>query len=79
MYEHRYRESKLHGEPAFPFYVYTVGHSARTSSILPVHWHNELEILYQSKGQAVYRVEGGKSRWGREMRLLSMQGSCIRG
>ncbi|GIO54657.1 AraC family transcriptional regulator [Paenibacillus cineris] len=57
MYEHRYRENKLHGVPGFPLYIYKVEHQAGVHSILPVHWHNEMEIIYLSKGTATFRIE----------------------
>lgn len=49
MYEHRYREKKLHGVPGFPLYIYKEEHQAGVRSILPVHCHNEMEIIYLSK------------------------------
>lgn len=49
MYEHRYRENKLHGQLEFPLHIYRVEHQARVHSILPVHWHNEMEIIYLAK------------------------------
>ncbi len=57
MYEHRYREPKSHGEPDFPFSVYRVEHPAGVHSILPIHWHNEMEIIYLYKGNANFRIE----------------------
>jgi AraC-like DNA-binding protein len=57
MYEHRYREPKSHGAPDFPFHVYTVEHPGGVHSILPIHWHNEMEIIYLFKGSATFRVE----------------------
>lgn len=57
MYEHRYRENKLHGVPGFPLYIYKVEHQAGVRTILPVHWHNEMEIIYLSKGTATFRIE----------------------
>jgi AraC-like DNA-binding protein len=57
MYEHRYRENKLHGQPEFPLHIYRVEHQARVHSILPVHWHNEMEIIYLAEGRATFYVE----------------------
>ena len=57
MYEHRYRENKQHGVQDFPFDIYRVEHQSGASIILPLHWHNEMEIIYLAKGTAVYRVE----------------------
>ncbi|GGA28627.1 AraC family transcriptional regulator [Paenibacillus physcomitrellae] len=58
MYEHRYRENKQHGVRDFPFDIYKVKHQSDTSIILPLHWHNEMEIIYLAKGTAVFKVEG---------------------
>jgi len=57
MYEHRYWENKLHGVPEFPLSIYRVEHQASAHSILTVHWHNEMEIIYLSKGMATFRIE----------------------
>lgn len=57
MFEHRYRENKSHGVPEFPLHLYKVEHPAGVHSILPVHWHNEMEIIYLSQGSAVFRIE----------------------
>ncbi|MGN7761329.1 AraC family transcriptional regulator [Paenibacillus sp. 22594] len=57
MYEHRYREVKLHGQPEFPIHIYQVEHSASVHSILPVHWHNEIELIYLAKGMATFHIE----------------------
>jgi AraC-like DNA-binding protein len=57
MYEHRYREDKLHGVPEFPLDIYRVEHPAGAHSILPIHWHNEMEIIYLAQGSAMFRIE----------------------
>ncbi|MRN52079.1 AraC family transcriptional regulator [Paenibacillus monticola] len=57
MYEHRYRELKLHGQPEFPLHIYRVEHQTNVHSILPVHWHNEMEIIYLAKGRATFNIE----------------------
>ncbi|OMF94838.1 AraC family transcriptional regulator [Paenibacillus sp. FSL R7-0337] len=57
MYEHRYQENKLHGQPEFPLHIYRVEHQARVHSILPVHWHNEMEIIYLAEGKATFHIE----------------------
>ncbi|WP_068787015.1 AraC family transcriptional regulator [Paenibacillus phocaensis] len=57
MYEHRYREHKRHGVPEFPLDIYRVEHPAGVPSILPIHWHNEMEIIYLAQGTALFRLE----------------------
>ncbi|MHA6530103.1 AraC family transcriptional regulator [Paenibacillus sp. BAC0078] len=57
MYEHRYREVKLHGQPEFPLHIYQVEHQASVHTILPVHWHNEMEIIYLARGTAAFNIE----------------------
>jgi AraC-like DNA-binding protein len=34
-----------------------VEHQAGVHSILPVHWHNEMEIIYLAQGTATFRIE----------------------
>ena len=57
MYEHRYRENSLHGFPDFPLHIYTIEHPESVQTILPIHWHNEMEIIYMDKGAATFKVE----------------------
>jgi AraC-like DNA-binding protein len=57
MYEHRYRENSFHGFPDFPFHIYTIEHPNHVHTILPIHWHNEMEIIYLVKGTATFKVE----------------------
>ncbi|MGG6310651.1 AraC family transcriptional regulator [Paenibacillus macerans] len=57
MYEHRYRENKPHGVPDFPVDIYKVEHQTGVHPILPVHWHNEMEIIYLALGKATFRIE----------------------
>lgn len=67
MYEHRYRENKLHGQPEFPLHIYRVEHQARVHSILPVHWHNEMEIIYLAEGRATFKSRAGNSPFRQAM------------
>jgi len=57
MYEHRYRETSPHGVPDFPFHIYTIEHPGHVNTILPIHWHNEMEIIYLDQGTATFKVE----------------------
>lgn len=57
MYEHRYRENKMHGAPDFPFHIYKVKHQGDSPSIMPIHWHNEMEIIYLAQGTATFKIE----------------------
>ena len=57
MYEFRYYENKRHGRLGFPFEIYRVEHAKEDQQILPIHWHDEMEIIFMDKGQAVFRIE----------------------
>jgi AraC-like DNA-binding protein len=57
MYEHRYREDKMHGMPDFPFHIYRVEHQGNIHTIMPIHWHNEMEIIYLAQGAATFKIE----------------------
>lgn len=57
MFEHRYRENSHHGVPDFPFHIYTIEHPGNVHTILPIHWHNELEMIYLAKGTATFKIE----------------------
>lgn len=57
LFEFRYYENKRHGRPNFPFQIYKVMHTKLTQQILPIHWHDEMEIIFMDQGQAVFRIE----------------------
>lgn len=44
-----YRETKIHGSHAFPYVVY-LGLLPEYISGFPLHWHEEMEIIYVQKG-----------------------------
>lgn len=60
------RESKNHGTPQYPYSHYTISnihHSFR----VPIHWHDELEVIYVRTGKlwvnvggTVYDLNGGQ-------------------
>ncbi|MEX2104685.1 MAG: AraC family transcriptional regulator [Bacilli bacterium] len=57
MYEFRYYENIRHGSPNFPFQIYKIEHTKDAQQILPIHWHDEMEIIFLDKGRAVFRIE----------------------
>lgn len=56
MLEYRLLEKVLHGSSDFPFAVYNVDYLSGNQSILPLHWHEEIELIYIRAGQAVFSV-----------------------
>lgn len=44
------KENKPHGTKAYPYDQYFI-HGARHTFQIPVHWHDEFEIIYIKKGQ----------------------------
>lgn len=50
------KEHKQHGEGMLPIALYHVTHNT-PCTILPHHWHNELEFIYMSSGQAVFTID----------------------
>ncbi|MDF2614657.1 MAG: transcriptional regulator, AraC family [Clostridia bacterium] len=50
------KEHKQHGESMLPIALYAVSHY-KTGPILPYHWHNELEFIYLSDGEAVFTID----------------------
>ncbi|WP_070000426.1 AraC family transcriptional regulator [Cellulosilyticum sp. I15G10I2] len=62
------KEHKQHGESMLPIALYTVIHY-KAGPILPYHWHNELEFIYLSDGEAVFTLDN---------EVLTVQsGECI--
>jgi len=57
LYEFRYYENKRHGSPNFPFDIYKVAHTPNAQQIMPIHWHDEMEIIFLDQGHAVFRIE----------------------
>lgn len=56
MLEYRLMEKVPHGSSDFPFAVYDVDYPSGGQSILPLHWHEEIEFLYVRSGRAVFSV-----------------------
>ena len=42
-------ETKVHGKLSFPYALYGVIHSERLRGF-PLHWHDEMEIIYVTDG-----------------------------
>ena len=53
-------EAKLHGTPAFPYAVYR-GNIPGYIPFYPIHWHDEMEIIFAVRGKARIRV-GSETR-----------------
>jgi AraC-like DNA-binding protein len=62
------KEHKQHGDSMLPIALYPVSHKAE-GSILPHHWHNELEFIFFSTGQAVFTIN--------EEEITVRAGDCI--
>ncbi len=50
------KEERKHGDPAYPVSVYHIT-CPPEEPLLDLHWHDELEFLLVTEGQAVFRVE----------------------
>lgn len=51
-----YHEKKSHGSPTFPYTTYLCSIPLDFSSV-PLHWHEEMEIIYIKKGQGMIMVD----------------------
>lgn len=51
-----YREQKSHSDSLFPYntYLCTIPHDFRE---VPLHWHNEMEIVYVKKGKGIISLD----------------------
>ncbi len=54
-YEH-YQEKQSHGALSFPYITYPCSIPLDFSRV-PLHWHDEMEILYVKKGQGIVTVD----------------------
>jgi AraC-like DNA-binding protein len=62
------KEDKQHGDTLFPAALYAVTHKS-IGSILPHHWHNELEFIYLYLGEAVFTID--------DKEVMIKAGECI--
>lgn len=53
------RENKTHGQASFPYIVYP-GNIPEYIHSYPVHWHEEMEIIYNKKGLGYVTVQSTK-------------------
>lgn len=51
-----YKEGKDHGTPEYPFVIYENNSKAR-QMIIPLHWHNEIELIYITEGQLSIKID----------------------
>lgn len=51
-----YHETKPHGDPRFPYTTYPCSIPLDFPSV-PLHWHEEMEIIYIKKGQGIVSVD----------------------
>lgn len=51
-----YQEKKAHGDLSFPYITYLCSIPLDFSSV-PVHWHDDMEIIYIKKGQGLITVD----------------------
>lgn len=57
IYEYEnYHENKTHGELVFPYNTYLCSIPLDFTSV-PLHWHDEMELIYIKKGQGVVSVD----------------------
>lgn len=54
---YKLRESKSHGTDGYPYSHYTIS-NVRNRFQVPVHWHDELEIIYVCRGRLCVNVGG---------------------
>ena len=53
------QEQKIHGTPAFPFAVYPCSFEVNRKGT-PLHWHEELELMYIVSGSGWVNVQGSR-------------------
>lgn len=51
-----YHEKKVHGDPAFPYTTYPCSIPLDFPCV-PLHWHEEMELVYIKKGQGMVNVD----------------------
>lgn len=54
-----YHETKTHGKIEFPFTVYN-GKIPEYIHAFPLHWHDEMEIIYVDDGQGIVTVQSSR-------------------
>ena len=50
------KENKPHGTRAYPYTQYFI-HNATKAFHVPVHWHDEVELIYIKKGKITIVIE----------------------
>ena len=51
-----YQEKISHGNPLFPYITYLCS-IPLDFSYVPIHWHDEMEIIYIKKGHGIITVD----------------------
>ncbi|UKS28643.1 AraC family transcriptional regulator [Paenibacillus sp. HWE-109] len=55
MEQAQFKEDRIHGDPLYPIRVYEIN-CQPGEELLELHWHDELEFLMLTKGEALFRV-----------------------
>ena len=68
-----YHEEKSHGDLVFPYNTYLCSIPLDFSSV-PLHWHDEMELIYIKKGQGVVTVDFRPYRVNERTLILILPG-----
>ena len=72
-----YQEKISHGNPLFPYITYLCS-IPLDFSYVPIHWHDEMEIIYIKKGHGIITVDSHNTRSVPERSHLSFRDNYIR-
>lgn len=70
------KENKPHGTKDDPFSTYHIENAGRSFQI-PVHWHDEFEIIYVRSGFLTVSISGESYIGKQEKRLWCRRAICI--
>ena len=70
------KENKPHGTKDNPFSIYHIENAGRSFQI-PVHWHDEFEIIYVKSGLLTVSISGESYIGKQGMRSLYRRAICI--
>ena len=70
------KENRSHGTPENPFSQYHISDVKRAFQI-PVHWHDELEIIYVKQGRLHVTISGENYIGAQRMHLWYLRAVCI--
>ena len=71
------KETQPHGDELFPLSIHVFETDLQSTVRVYCHWHEEVELFYAVKGEAVYHMDTERESTDRNLRFLPLYSSRV--